>query len=154
MIDRVDRKIIRELQVDGRITNQALADKVGLSPSPCLRRLRRLEEDGVIQGYTASIDRNRYGLPINVFVSVKLTRQTEDTLAEFETAIAGWDEVLDCFLMTGTRDYQLRVVAASLEAYERFLKTRLTRLSCVASIETSFALGIVKNTPVFPMVTD
>jgi len=154
MIDHMDRRIIRELQVDGRITNQALADKVGLSPSPCLRRLRRLEEDGVIRGYSATVDQNRYGLPINVFVSVKLTRQSEDTLAEFEQAVAGWDEVLDCFLMTGTRDYLLRVVAASLEAYEGFLKSCLTRLPCVASIETSFALGIVKSTPVFPSVPD
>ncbi len=154
MIDRTDRKIIRELQADGRVTNQALAEKVGLSPSPCLRRLRKLEEDGVIRGYTATIDQNLYGLPINVFVSVKLTRQSEDTLAEFEKAIADWDEVLDCFLMTGTRDYLLRVVAASLEAYERFLKTKLTRLGCVASIETSFALGIVKKTPVFPAIPE
>ncbi len=154
MIDRIDRKIIRELQADGRITNQALADKVGLSPSPCLRRLRKLEEEGVIRGYTATVDQDLYGLPINVFVSVRLTRQSEDAMAEFETAIADWDEILDCFLMTGTRDYQLRVVAASLEAYEQFLKTRLTRLPCVGGIETSFALGIVKKTPVFPAIAD
>ena len=154
MIDRTDRKIIRELQADGRMTNQALAEKAGLSPSPCLRRLRRLEDDGVIRGYTATVDQDLYGLPINVFVSVKLTRQSEDAIAEFDAAIAGWDEVLDCFLMTGTRDYLLRVVASSLEAYERFLKTRLTRLPCVGGIETNFALGIVKKTAVFPEIAE
>ncbi len=154
MIDAIDRRIIRELQADGRITNQALADKVGLSASPCLRRLRRLEETGVIRGYTALIDQEAYGLPINVFASVKLTRQTEDALAEFDAAVKRWDEVLDCFLMTGTRDYLLRIAVESLEAYERFLKTKLTRLACVGSIESSFALGIVKKTPVLPLVAD
>ncbi|TCT12521.1 AsnC family transcriptional regulator [Tepidamorphus gemmatus] len=154
MIDAIDRRIIRELQADGRITNQALAERVGLSPSPCLRRLRRLEEAGVIRGYTALIDQEAYGLPINVFASVKLTRQTEDALAEFDAAVKRWDEVLDCFLMTGTRDYLLRIAVDSLEAYERFLRTRLTRLACVGSIESSFALGIVKTTPVLPLVAD
>jgi DNA-binding Lrp family transcriptional regulator len=136
------------------MTNQALADRVGLSPSPCLRRLKKLEDDGVIRGFTAIVDQETYGLPINVFVSVKLTRQSEDTMSEFEAAIARWDEVLDCFLMTGTRDYLLRVVAASLEAYETFLKSKLTKLGCVGGIETSFALGIVKKTPVFPAVEE
>lgn len=154
MIDRVDRKIIRELQADGRITNQALAERVGLSPSPCLRRLRRLEDDGVIRGFSATVDQEAYGLPINVFVSVRLTRQGDDTITEFETAVGHWDEVLECFLMTGTRDYLLRVVAASLQAYESFLKTKLTKLSCVGSIETSFALGIAKKTNVFPLLSD
>ncbi|WP_436641571.1 Lrp/AsnC family transcriptional regulator [Microbaculum sp. FT89] len=154
MIDRIDRKILRELQADGRITNQALAEKVGLSPSPCLRRLRKLEDDGVIRGYTATVDQDLYGLPINAFVSVRLTRQTEDEISEFDRAIADCEEVLDCYLMTGTRDYLLRVVASSLEAYERFLKTRLTRLPCVGSIETSFALGTIKKTAVYPVLSD
>lgn len=152
MLDEIDRKIVRELQADGRITNQALADKVGLSPSPCLRRVRRLEQDGVIRGYTALVDQKLYGLPINVFASVKLVSQTEDALAEFDAAISRWDEVVDCFLMTGTRDYLLRVAVQSLDAYEQFLKSRLTRLGCVGSIESSFALGIVKKTPVLPPI--
>jgi len=154
MLDSIDRRIVRELQADGRITNQALAEKVGLSPSPCLRRLRRLEQDGVIRGYTALIDQDSYGLPINVFASVKLVSQTEEALAEFDGAIRRWDEVVDCFLMTGTRDYLLRVAVPSLEAYERFLRTRLTRLGCVGSIESSFALGIVKQAAVLPDIVD
>ncbi|MEJ8573244.1 Lrp/AsnC family transcriptional regulator [Microbaculum marinum] len=154
MIDRIDRKILRELQADGRMTNQALAEKVGLSPSPCLRRLKKLEDDGVIRGFTAIVDQEAYGLPINVFASIRLTRQSEEALAEFDAAVQKWDEVLDCFLMTGSRDYLLRVAVESLDAYERFLKSKLTRLGCVASIESSFALGVTKKTPVLPPISD
>ncbi|MDJ1158481.1 Lrp/AsnC family transcriptional regulator [Chelatococcus sp. SYSU_G07232] len=151
-IDQTDRRILRVLQENGRITNQELAERVGLSPSPCLRRLRRLEAAGVIRGYTALVDQKAYGLPINVFVSIKLKHQNEADIAEFEKAIAGWEEVVACYLMTGSQDYLLRVVTDGLESYERFVKAKLTRLKCVSAIESNFAMGIVKDGAVFPSV--
>ncbi|MCW3475083.1 Lrp/AsnC family transcriptional regulator [Limobrevibacterium gyesilva] len=154
MLDRTDRRILRLLQQDGRMTNQNLSEHIGMSPSPCLRRLRALEERGVIRGYTAILDQKACGLPLNVFTSIRLNRQSEDDIAEFETAIAGWDEVVECYLMTGTRDYLLRVVVEGLEAYERFLKQRMTRLKCIGSIESNFAMGTVKKTASLPLKAD
>ena len=144
-LDDIDRKIIGELQRNCRLTSQELADRVGLSASPCARRVRSLEENGAIKGYVAVIDQAKVGLPVNVFASVKLERQREEELDTFSHAIAQWPEVADCYLMTGQRDYLLRIVVRDLEAYERFLKEKLTRLTCIASIESSFALGEVKR---------
>src|SRR5690606_9996729 len=134
-----------------KITTQALADRVGLSASPCARRLRLLEEHGVIKGYTAVIDQRRVGLPVNAFASIKLERQREEDLDRFKEAVTRWPEVVDCYLMTGQRDFLMRIVASDLDAYERFLKDKLTRLDNVASIETSFALGQVKRSEVLPI---
>ena len=150
-LDAIDIRILRALQEDGRITIQDLAGKVGLTPSPCLRRVRMLEEAGVIAGYVAKLDQAAVGLAVNVFISIRLERQREDELERFSKAIALWPEVLECYLMTGQRDYLMRVVVADLPAYERFLKEKLTRLTCVASIESSFALGQVKHTHVLPL---
>jgi Lrp/AsnC family leucine-responsive transcriptional regulator len=144
-LDDIDRKIIGELQRNCRLTSQELADRVGLSASPCARRVRILEENGAIKGYVAVIDQAKVGLPVNVFASVKLERQREEELDTFSHAIAQWPEVADCYLMTGQRDYLLRIVVRDLESYERFLKEKLTRLTCIASIESSFALGEVKR---------
>ncbi len=144
-LDDIDRKIISELQRNCRLTSQELADRVGLSASPCARRVRILEENGAIKGYVAVIDQAKVGLPVNVFASVKLERQREEELDTFSHAIAQWPEVADCYLMTGQRDYLLRIVVRDLESYERFLKEKLTRLTCIASIESSFALGEVKR---------
>ena len=144
-LDDIDRKIIGELQRNCRLTSQELADRVGLSASPCARRVRILEENGAIKGYVAVIDQAKVGLPVNVFASVKLERQREEELDTFSHAIAQWPEVADCYLMTGQRDYLLRIVVRDLEAYERFLKEKLTCLTCIASIESSFALGEVKR---------
>ncbi|MEM1300719.1 MAG: Lrp/AsnC family transcriptional regulator [Pseudomonadota bacterium] len=107
-MDAIDRKIIRELQRDGRISNQELADRVGLSPSPCLRRVRMLEEQGVLQGYSALIDEARLGFAVSVFVSVQLDRQVDQALESFERAVKGFEEVVDCWLMTGNRDRPVR----------------------------------------------
>ena len=150
-LDAIDRKIIAAVQTDSKITIQDLAAKVGLSPSPCARRLRILEESGVIKGYTAIIDQTKVGLPISVFASIKLERQREEELDRFAQAIRRWPEVVDCFLMTGQRDYLMRIVVSDLEAYERFLKEKLTRLDGVASIESSFALGEVKRSHALPV---
>jgi Lrp/AsnC family leucine-responsive transcriptional regulator len=151
-IDEIDRKIIAALQADGRLSILALAEMVGLSPSPCARRVRLLEEAGIISGYVAVVDQAKVGLPISVFASIKLERQREEELDRFSQAVARWPEVVDCFLMTGQRDYLLRIVVRDLEAYERFLKGKLTRLDGVASIESSFALGHVKKSNMLPIV--
>jgi len=150
-LDTIDRKILRHLQADSRITMQELADKVGLSVSPCHRRVRLLESRGVITRYMALVDQKSLGLPVSVFISIKLERQKEADLTRFAKAISGWEEVLECYLMTGNRDYLLRVVVADLASYEAFLKNRLTRLDGIASIESSFALSQVKYTIALPV---
>ena len=147
----MDLKILRNLQDDGRMSINDLASKVGLSPSPCLRRVRILEKAGVITRYVAVLDQRAVGLPVSVFISIKLEKQKEDLLDKFAKTIARWPEVLECYLMTGPRDYWLRVVVPDLAAYERFLKTKLTRLEGIASIESSFALEQVKYTNVLPV---
>jgi Lrp/AsnC family leucine-responsive transcriptional regulator len=150
-LDAIDRRILEALQGDGRMTIQDLATKVGLTTSPCLRRVRALEEQGIIRGYVAIIDQVAVSLPISVFVSVKLERQREEELDRFATAVARWPEVMECYLMTGPRDYLLRIVAPDLAAYERFLKQKLTRLEGVSSIESSFALGQIKYSHRLPL---
>ena len=110
-----------------------------------------LEDSGVIKGYTAVIDQKKVGLPISAFASIKLERQREEDLDRFALAVARWPEVVDCYLMTGQRDYLMRVVVRDLEAYERFIKDKLTRLEGVASIETSFALDQVKRSELLPL---
>ncbi|MER9791396.1 Lrp/AsnC family transcriptional regulator [Mesorhizobium sp. M0213] len=152
-LDDIDRKIISALQVDGRMTAQQLAERVGLSASPCARRVRLMEDMGVITGYAALIDQDMVDLPISVFASIKLERQRENELKRFNAAIARWPEVVDCYLMTGQRDYLLRVVVRDLHAYERFLKEKLTRLDGVSSIESSFALAQIKRSNRLPVET-
>lgn len=150
-LDAIDRKILTILQKDGRLSVADIAEKVGLSPSPCLRRIRFLEQVGVICRYVAVLDQAAVGLPVSVFVSIKLEKQREEALERFAKAIARWPEVLECYLMTGPRDYLLRIVVADLDAYEQFLKQKLTRLEGIASIESSFALEQVKYTNVLPI---
>jgi Lrp/AsnC family leucine-responsive transcriptional regulator len=150
-LDDTDRKILALLQDDGRISLADLAEKVGLSPSPCLRRMRNLEKAGVIARYVAVLDQQAVGLPVSVFISIKLASQKQDALDRFAKTISRWPEVLECYLMTGPRDYWLRVVVPDLAAYERFLKQKLTRVDGVASIESSFALEQVKYTNVLPL---
>ncbi|MEM1049565.1 MAG: Lrp/AsnC family transcriptional regulator [Pseudomonadota bacterium] len=143
-LDAIDRAILHALQNDGRLSIQDLSERVGLSPSPCSRRVRLLEERGIIGGYCALIDEARIGFPVSVFVSVKLERQVDDALKTFEAAIESYPEVVDCWLMTGTRDYLLRVVTSDLAEFEAFLTSRLTRSPVVASIESSIPLRRVK----------
>ncbi len=152
-LDSIDHKILAALQADGRLSNVELAERVGLSPSPCLRRVRLLEEAGVINRYVALVDQRAVGLPVSVFISIKLERQHEEDLDKFEAEVSGYPEVLECYLMTGSRDYLLRVATRDLSAYERFLKTKLTRVENVASIESSFALKQVKYTNSLPLET-
>jgi Lrp/AsnC family leucine-responsive transcriptional regulator len=149
--DDIDRKILAQLQLDSRISMQALAEKVGLSASPCHRRVKLLEDRGIITGYIATVDQKAVGLPVSVFISIKLARQREEDLDRFAKAISSWHEVLDCYLMTGHRDYLLRVVVPDLSAYERFLKHKLTRLEGISSIESSFALDQIKYSSALPL---
>lgn len=150
-LDEINRRILSALQQEGRLTLAELSQKVGLSPSPCHRRVRLLEDRGVIERYVAVVNQRSVGLPVSVFVSIKLESQREESLTRFAKAIAPWPEVLECYLMTGQRDYLLRVVVADLAAYEVFLKTRLTRLNGISSIESSFALEQVKYTHTLPL---
>ena len=151
IIDDIDRKLLMALQKDARLTSEELGRKAGLSPSPCARRVRLMEAAGVIKGYVAIVDQAKVGLPISVFASVKLERQREEELDRFAAAVSRWPEIVDCYLMTGQRDYLLRIVVADLQAYETFLKQKLTRLKGVASIESSFALGQIKQSHALPV---
>ena len=151
-LDSKDRQIIRALQANGRMTNQDLAEKVNLSPSPCLRRLRILEESGAIRGFHAEVDAKAYGLPSTVFVRIRLERHNEEDVQRFESQIMAIDEVLECHVLTGASDYQLRVVVPDLDAYENFIRNRIHRIGGIASIDTSFVYGTVKNTSVFPAI--
>ena len=150
-LDDADRRILRALQNDARITIQDLASKVGLSPSPCLRRLRQLEKSGVISGYGADIAQKTVGLPVSVFISIRLERQNARNLDQFGAAVEGWPEVMECYLMTGKSDFLMRIVCEDLEAYERFLRQKLTQLDGIASIESSFSLGAVKYSRALPI---
>jgi Lrp/AsnC family leucine-responsive transcriptional regulator len=147
----MDRKILRALQQDGRMTIQALAEGVGVSASSCLRRIRQMETAGIIAGYSATVDQKAVGLPVSVFISIKLERQRAHELDAFGEAISRWPEVMECYLMTGQFDFLLRVVCADLEAYEQFLREKLTQVEGVASIESSFSLGQVKYSRVLPL---
>ncbi|ODT73322.1 MAG: AsnC family transcriptional regulator [Pelagibacterium sp. SCN 63-23] len=140
----MDRKILRALQEDGRMTIQAIADRVGLSPSPCLRRIRQMERAEIITGYSATVDQKAAGLPVSVFISIRLERQRARELDAFAAAIGRWPEVMDAYLMTGQFDFLLRVVCADLESYEHFLREKLTQVEGVASIESSFSLDTIK----------
>ena len=150
-LDAIDRQILENLQNDARMRNVELAEKVGLSPSPCLRRVGNLEETGVIRGYATLVNAEAVGLPVSVFVSVTLEKQIEKTLGKFEKEIRARPEVMECYLMTGDADYLLRVVTADLGAYERFLIEHLTRIPGVASIKSSFALKQVAYRTALPI---
>ena len=139
-LDAIDQRILAELQKNARLSNVELADRAGLSPSPCLRRVRTLEEDGVIKGYAALVDQDAVGLPVSVFIMVSLERQVERALEVFEERVRALPEVMECYLMTGDSDYLLRVVTRDLQAYEQFLMRHLTKFPSVTSIKSSFAL--------------
>jgi len=150
-LDQIDRKIIKALQDNARLSSQELSDQVGISPSPCWRRVRALEEVGVISKYVTLVDPEALGLSISIFTSVSLDKQVETALDTFQNAVRLRPEVMECYLMTGDFDYLLRVVVGSLHDYERFLLDHLTRIPGVASIKSSFALKQVKYTTALPV---
>ena len=139
-LDKTDYRILHHLQNNARISNAELADAIGLSPSPCLRRVKALELAGVLKRYVGIVDAKAVGLPISVFVSVSMNRQERLGLESFEATIASYKEVMECYLMTGSSDYLVRVVVPDLESYERFLADKLTRIQGIANIQSSFAL--------------
>lgn len=139
-LDQIDLAILDHLQRDGRATSAELAEVAGLSPSPAHRRQRLLEKGNYIRGYVALLDQDQVGLPVSVFVSVRLSAQTEEHLLAFEREVAEVPEVMECYVMSGVSDYLLRVVTADLAAYEELLRTRLTRMPGVRGVESAFAL--------------
>lgn len=145
-LDSYDRKILRHLAQDGRISWRDLSERIGLSLTPTLRRVRRLEEEKYIQGYSANLDERRLIGAMSAFVSVTLERQVEDALADFEAKIVTLPEVMSAFLMTGGSDYLLRVVVRDLDHYQRLL-AELTRIPRVAHIQSSFAIKPVITRP-------
>ena len=149
--DAIDRRILEVIQEEARISNAELAVRVGLSPSPCWRRVRALEDAAVIRRYVTLVDAQAIGLPINVFATVTLEKQVERALERFERAVAERPEVMECYLMTGEFDYLLRIMVPSLGAYERFLMDHLTRIEGIASIKSSFALKQVRYKTALPL---
>ena len=150
-LDEIDLQILRYMQEHARTSNADLADRVGLSPAPCLRRVRALEESGVIRRHVTLVDPTAVDLAVTVFVQISLDLQVEDRLEIFERAVLRRPEVMECYLMTGDSDYLLRVVVPDVAAYERFLKDSLTRIESVAGIKSSFALKQVKYSTALPI---
>ena len=152
-IDRYDRRILRALQQDGRISNVELAHKVSLSESACLRRVRALEQAGYIERYVALLNQKRIGKPGTVFVHIALRREEQSELAAFEEAIQKVPEVMECYLMSGEFDYLLRVVVADMADFERIHKQVLTRLPGVARVNSSFGIRTVQRKTALPLKT-
>ncbi len=150
-LDDIDRRILGELQRDGRLSNVELAARVGLSASPCLARVRRLEREGILKGYVALVSPEALGLAITVFIQVTLERQSERTLEIFETRVRAFPEVMECYLMTGDSDYLLRLVAPDVQALQRFIIQDLTTIPGVANIRSSFALKQVAYRTALPL---
>ena len=144
-IDEIDLRILRALRVDGRMSAADLSQRVGLSATPVIRRLRQLEESGVITGYAALIDEVALGFALSIFVSGKLDRQVDVALRSFEAAILRFPEVVDCWLMTGNRDYLLRIAVTGLKEFETLMIERLVKIDGVASIESSIPLRRIKS---------
>ncbi len=142
---RIDRRIIAELQRDGRLSNVELADRIGLSPAPCLRRVRRLESDGVIRGYAARIDPRAIGRGFEVLVNVDLTRKDRATFEAFENAVAALEEVIEIRRMFGLPDYLLRVATDSIESYEAFVSTRLGDVPGVDKLDSHITMKLIKS---------
>ncbi|MBW7056284.1 Lrp/AsnC family transcriptional regulator [Paracoccus bogoriensis] len=149
-LDDIDRKILAELQADGRMTNVELARRVGISAPPCLRRVRTLEEQGYIRGYHARIDASALGLEVQVFAMVRLTSQSERDLAAFESRVKDWPMVRECHMLNGEIDFILKCVSPDLSSFQRFLTEALTAAPNVASVKTSLVIRAAKNEPAIP----
>ncbi len=150
-LDRTDRRILEQLQVDGRLSNQELAERVLLSPSPCLRRVRALERSGVIQRYAALLDAPRVGLELLAYVSVKLEKRGKMPVDQFARAVLSWPEVITCLSMTGEMDYLMRVQVENLAHYSRFIMDKLLKQPGVIDIKSNFVLERVKDTTALPL---
>ncbi|MBI4998029.1 MAG: Lrp/AsnC family transcriptional regulator [Rhodocyclales bacterium] len=151
-IDRYDRQILALLQEDGRISNQDLAERIGLSPSPCLRRVRALEEAGFLVGYRALVDPKRLGLSLMALIHISMDQHTPERFDAFESAVSEIPEVLECLLITGQdADYQLKVVVKDMDAYQELLLNRITRIKGVTGVHSSFVLRRVVDKTALPV---
>jgi Lrp/AsnC family transcriptional regulator, leucine-responsive regulatory protein len=150
-LDAIDRRIIAALQADARLSNVALADKVGLSPSPCLRRVKRLEREGYIEGYRAALRRDRVGLGFSAFVGVKIDGHANERALRFEEAVSAMPEVIACHLVSGEADYFLEVVVPDLEHYQRFLVGKLLNLPIVREVRSNIAIQTLKAGAPLPL---
>ena len=151
-IDRLDRRILEVLQQEGRLSNQDLADRVGLSPSPCLRRVRALEEAGIITGYRARVDAKALGLSLMALIHISMDQHTPERFRHFEAAVAKIPEVVECLLITGqAADYQLKVVVRDMEAYQELLLNRITQIKGVTGVHSSFVLRQVVERTALPV---
>ena len=150
-LDRIDIRILRDLQENGRITNVELARRAGISPPPCLRRVRALEETGCIRGYHAELDPEALGFGVSVFAHVGLHSQAEGDLTAFESLVATWPEVRECHMLAGEMDFLLRIAAEDWDAYQRFLTTRLTAAPNVRAVKSALAIRSAKHLPGVPI---
>lgn len=151
-VDRYDRMILEVLQTDGKISNQDLADRIGLSPSPCLRRVRALEENGLIRGYRALLDAKKLGLSLMALIGISMDQHTPERFANFEVTVAELPEVLECLLITGQQsDYQLKVVVEDMDAYQDLLLNKITRIAGITGVHTSFVLRRVIDRTALPL---
>lgn len=150
-LDALDKRILAALQRDGRLSNVDLAEQIGLSASPCLRRVRLLEQAGVIEGYHASLNRTQLGLGLTIFVGVKVERHHDVTAAAFTAAVQALPEVVACYLVSGEADFLLQVVLPDLAAYERFLLNTLLKMPGVSDIRSNFAIRTIKQQTELPL---
>lgn len=151
-LDRYDRRILDELQRNGRISNQELAERIGLSPAPCLRRVRALEQSGLIAGYRALLDARQLGLSLMALIHISMDRHTPERFANFDKLIAELPEVMECLLITGQdADYQLKVVVRDMDAFQALLLERITRIEGVSGVHSSFVLRRVVDKTAFPL---
>jgi Lrp/AsnC family leucine-responsive transcriptional regulator len=151
-LDRYDRQILALLQENGRLSNQELADTIGLSPSPCLRRVRALEESGLILGYRALLDAKKLGLNLMALLHISMDQHTPERFAYFEQQVARLPEVVECLLITGqTADYQLKVMVGDMDAYQILLLNKITRIEGVTGVQTSFVLRRVLDKTALPL---
>ncbi|MFA7293503.1 MAG: Lrp/AsnC family transcriptional regulator [Rhodocyclaceae bacterium] len=154
VLDRYDQHILEVLQENGRLSNQELADRIGLSPSPCLRRVRALEESGLITGYRALVDARKLGLSLIALLHISMDRHTPERFANFEKKVAALPEVLECLLITGqSADYQLKVIVRDMDAYQELLLNKITRIEGVSGVHTSFVLRRVVDKTALPVMT-
>jgi len=151
-LDRFDRLILEQLQKNGRMTNQELSDAISLSPSPCLRRVRQLEEAGLIDGYVALLNARKLGLTLMAFIQISMDKHTPERFDAFESRVANYPEVLECHLITGqSSDYLLKVIVKDMDAYQQFLLNKLTRIEGVSGVHSSFVLKSPVATTTLPM---
>ncbi len=151
-LDRYDRKILKILQQDGHISNQTLSERIGLSPSPCLRRVKALEESGMIEGYRALVNAKQLGLSLMALIHISMDQHTPERFANFEKKISELDEVLECLLITGqAADYQLKVIVKDMDAFQMLLLNKITRIKGVSGVHSSFVLRRVVDRTTLPI---